>query len=459
MTYHTPASWHRMFILLTVCLLLNAWMLFTLEASEVEAGGEEAGGSWIDPNDWRQPAKILKLLDRPYSWQAAHEIEGPRNQGFIGWKHATFYTGVMELYRATNNPDYLDFLRNIGAANNWTMLEINGDRWRHADNHLIGETFINLYLEDGAQDPQRIAHVTQIFDRMMAEPWAGRKIYDWSDALFMSPPVWALLAYLYDDVRYLQELDKLWWDATDFLYDPVWDLYYRDKSYFNSLEANGKPVFWGRGNGWVIGGLVRILQYMPEDWPGRSRYVELFQAMAERGLATQMESGGWPASLLFPERFGFETEMSATSFYVYALSWGINYNLLERAVYGPAVEKGWLEMANFLTVEGGIQHIQIVGKEPGPVNDTLTEREYGYGAFILAGVQMANYFTADQTSTWLGYQTIFENGQILVDTADFLGWLEITHEPYVYSFTLQQWLYIKSSPPYPSQGSWIYVFR
>ena len=51
----------------------------------------------------------------------------------------------------------------------------------------------------------------------------------------------------------------------NYLYDKEEHLFYRDHRYFAKREANGKKVFWGRGNGWVLGGLVEILQALPKD--------------------------------------------------------------------------------------------------------------------------------------------------------------------------------------------------
>ena len=415
------------------------------------------GSGWVYDGDLTNPTDIFPLLDLVYNWQATR-IVPHNNQGIIGWKHATFYTGVMELYRVNPDQKYIDFLTQISENNNWTMLEVNGDLWRHADNHLMGETFINLYLEDGETKPVRIAHVTEIFDRMLAQPWDGRRLYDWCDSLFMSPPVWAMMAALKNDDKYLDELSRLWWDSTDFLYHPEWNLYYRDSSYFNSVEANGKPTFWGRGNGWVVGGLVRLLDYMPQDYAGRGAFVDLFRDMSARLLSIQMASGGWPSSLLYPERYNFDTETSGTSFYVYGLAWGINNGILDRATYGPAVEKGWLEMNKYVTEEGGIQNIQTVGKEPGPVDTALDGREYGYGAFILAGIEMAEYYSASQGDSWLGYPVTEANGQRWADTTGFMGWLEITAAPYVYSQSLGGWAYIVETTDLQS-GSWVYLFN
>lgn len=423
-----------------------------LEASAI-SNNRRPDGDFTNPDD------ILTILDLVYSWQAGN-LEPHNNQSIIGWKHATFYTAVMKLYQATGNPAYRDLLTGIAEDHDWTMLEVNQALWRHADNHLIGETYINLHIEDGEQDPAQIAHVTSIFDRMISEPWSGRRLYKWCDALFMSPPVWAQLAALKGDATYLAELDRLWWDATDFLYNDEWKLFYRDASYFNSIEANGKPTFWGRGNGWVIGGLVRLLEYLPGDYEGRQAYVDLYLEMMDQLASLQMESGGWPASLLYPERYNFQTEMSATSFFVYGLAWGLNNGLLDHATYGPATEKAWLEMANYVNADGTIANIQVVGKEPGPVDDGADGREYGYGALILAGLEMAQYYNASlPTATWSGFPVYAQDGGNWADTGSFMGWMEVSASPLLYSATLDGWIYMDEVPAIPESGSWVYIFR
>jgi len=42
----------------------------------------------------------------------------------------------------------------------------------------------------------------------------------------------------------------------------------------------GKKVLWSRGNGWVFGGITRILKYMPKDHGNYERYKALFIRMA-----------------------------------------------------------------------------------------------------------------------------------------------------------------------------------
>ena len=74
----------------------------------------------------------------------------------------------------------------------------------------------------------------------------------------LPPPVLARLNAATGDKKYVDFLNTMWWDTTDFLFDPEAKLYYRDKNYFGKLTPNGKKIFWARGNGWVMGGTVRV---------------------------------------------------------------------------------------------------------------------------------------------------------------------------------------------------------
>jgi hypothetical protein len=209
-----------------------------------------------------------------------------------------------------------------------------------------------------------------------------------------------------------------------------------------------------------VGGLARILRYMPDDWPTRGQYEALFRMMCERLRRLQMDSGGWASSLAYPEKFDNETEASGTAFFIYAIAWGINSGLLDRPRYGPVVEKGWAELCSCLNADGSIRNIQVVGQKPGAYEGGYDKREYGYGAFIMAGVQMAEYYSeATDPTSWSGYPVVADNGQLWVDTEGFLGWLELSHRPWQYVLSLQNWAWIEETDAIQEQGSWVYLIK
>ncbi|MGH7990129.1 MAG: glycoside hydrolase family 88 protein, partial [Limisphaerales bacterium] len=212
------------------------------------------------------------------------------------------------------------------------------------------------------------------------------ELWSWCDSLFMAPPAWVRLYAATGDERYMDFAVTNWWRTTDYLYDTNEHLYYRDSTFFKKREANGQKVFWGRGNGWVMGGLVRMLQYLPMNQPDRPRFEKLFKDMAAKIVSLQQPDGLWHSSLLDPANYPIK-ETSGSTFFTYALAWGVNQKLLDRAAYEPAVQKAWTALVGCVDARGKLTHAQPVGADPKKFNPDSTEI-YAVGAFLLAGSEV-----------------------------------------------------------------------
>jgi len=153
------------------------------------------------------------------------------------------------------------------------------------------------------------------------------------------------------------------------------------------LEANGEKIFWSRGNGWVMGGLVRILQELPKNYPAREFYESLFKEMSSRIVDLQQEDGLWRASLLDPASYP-GGEVSGSGFFCYALAWGINNKLLDRKTYLPFVKKAWIALNKCVDTEGRVGWVQPIGADPRKNFDENSWEVYGTGAFLLAGSEV-----------------------------------------------------------------------
>jgi len=94
----------------------------------------------------------------------------------------------------------------------------------------------------------------------------------------------AALARLTKQPRHalLDYMDREWWTTSSLLYDPVRHLYSRDATFLDHHEKNGAKLFWSRGNGWVLGGLARVLAYMPANYPSRGRYIDQYRKWPRR---------------------------------------------------------------------------------------------------------------------------------------------------------------------------------
>jgi len=318
-------------------------------------------------------------MRRVFDWQAAHPV-GINAENNNLWARAAFYAGVMAAYRATGERAYVEQATRWAESRGWRL----GDRPRHADDHAPGQTYLEIYLLK--KDPAMLANTKTTLDAMVAGPRPGREDWWWCDALFMAPPVLTRLYAATGDRKYLDFLDTMWWDTTDFLFDPAEGLYYRDKNYIGRPNANGKKVFWSRGNGWVMGGTVRVLQYLPKNHPTRGRYVRLLKTLAAAVARVQGEDGLWRPSLLDPAEAPVP-ETSGTGFFCYALAWGVNNGVLERRTYLPVVRKAWRGLVGHVREDGKLGWVQQIGAAPAKVT-AEDNQEYGSGAFLLAGSEM-----------------------------------------------------------------------
>lgn len=299
---------------------------------------------------------------------------------------------MMALAGISGDPKYRDALLAMGEANGWKP----GPRMYHADDLAVGQAYAGLYFL--YRDPKMIAPLRARLESILSAPPEVQslefhqpydqvsQLWSWCDSLFMAPPVWMQLFAATGDERYLDFAVKNWWRTTDYLYDRDEHLYFRDSTYFDRREANGKKILWSRGNGWVMAGLVRMLQLLPANHPSRTRFQQLFQKMAEKILTAQQPDGLWHSSLLDPESYPLK-ETSGSGFYAYALAWGVNQGLLDGAKFKPAIRQAWTALADCVDAEGKLTHVQPIGSDPKRFADDSTE-VYGVGAFLLAGSEL-----------------------------------------------------------------------
>ena len=297
------------------------------------------------------------------------------------WTYAALYAGFMAVPDAAGGKRYRDAMLAMGKKFNWQP----GPRLAHADDQAIGQTYLDLYRR--YHDPAMLAPIRQRMDAVMALPDdKAHPLWWWCDALFMAPPVLAKLSAITGDRKYLEFMDREWDITSTLLYDPATHLFYRDASFLNKHEANGKGLYWSRGNGWVMAGLVRVLTEMPADYPSRGKYVTQLQQMAQQIASLQGEDGLWRPGLLDPGAYPLP-ENSGSAFYVYALAWGVNNGVLDRARYLPVIQKAWAGLVAHIYVDGRLGCIQPIGAAPGDYTATASY-VFGAGAFLMAGSEV-----------------------------------------------------------------------
>lgn len=330
-------------------------------------------------------ADIVVDMKRVADWQIAN----PSKHAIHDWTQAPFFLGLSNLHQVTGDGKYLEALDGFGKNLSYGP----GPRVTHADDHAVLQAWLELYRQD--RDPAKLKPSVGHFDKIVAElskegPKSisgGTFTWCWCDALFMSPAVWTHLSQITGDPKYLAWADKEWWTTTDVLYDATHHLFYRDNRFFTKRTPSGKKVFWSRGNGWVAGGIVHVLDYLPADHPSRTKYLGLYHDMMYALLKLQNADGLWRTSLLDPQDpMG---ESSGSSFFVYSMAWGINRGLLPADTFRPVVMKGYQALQKNIQPSGMLGFVQKIGEAPDKQDTTAESTEvYGSGAFILAGSEI-----------------------------------------------------------------------
>jgi len=303
------------------------------------------------------------------------EEQGP------SWRLCAFYVGALAAYEATEAASYRELALQWAQANDW---QLRSSRARNADFQCIGQVFLELYLHD--RGPHRLQHTRETFDAIMTDPRPGNEAWSWADALFMAPPVLARLTAATGDTTYVDFMSQQFWEASAPLFDPEHGLYYRDTRYVDWQTASGKDVFWLRGNGWVLAGIARVLQFLPAGHPSRKRFVDRFRTMAAAVVPLQGKDGFWRTSLHDPGEYP-APESSGTALFCYALAWGINAGYLEERRYRAVVLRAWVGLEAAVDDRGRLGWVQDVGSRPGPVSAEDTG-VYGAGTLLLAGSEL-----------------------------------------------------------------------
>ena len=340
--------------------------------------------------------EILSIARKVADWQIKefsnnkYAVKEPK-----GWIAGALYMGMFDWAELSGDNQYFDWLKKVFNRQHWQV----ADRMYHADDVCVSQTYIDMYTK--YKEDKMLLPTTARIDWVINNPSNGGLDIDyskplsyerwsWCDALFMAPAVYTRLYTLTGNKKYMIFADAEFKATYNHLYDKDDKLFFRDSRYFGQQEANGKKVFWGRGNGWVIGGLAEILKTLPaEDTEYRPFYLQLFKELSESLANLQNKDGFWHASLLDPDSYP-SPETSATGFIVYGLAYGVNQGYLPADKYLPVIQKGWNALVSAVEPDGKLGWVQPVGADPRKVTREMTEL-YGTGAFLMAACEMYKF--------------------------------------------------------------------
>ncbi|MDR1666798.1 MAG: glycoside hydrolase family 88 protein [Bacteroidales bacterium] len=329
---------------------------------------------------------IRSVMLKAANWQLQHPKHDPRD-----WTNGALYAGIYATWETTRSKPLYRAMTEMGEKAQWQPFK----RWYHADDIAICQLYLDLYRRE--KKPEMIQATVDTVKKFIAHPYPTKGVevikWWWCDALFMAPPALVKLGLVTANAELLKKNDEYYRECYDLLYDREEHLFARDLNFVikndgkDRRESNGKKIFWSRGNGWVMAGLARILEELPDDYPRRPFYEQLFREMAAKIISIQQPDGLWRTSLLDPDAYP-GGEASGSGFYCYALAWGINSGLLEKATFLPAVQKAWTGLNRCVNEEGRVGWVQPIDGNPRRNVNADSWEVYGTGAFLLAGSEV-----------------------------------------------------------------------
>jgi rhamnogalacturonyl hydrolase YesR len=327
-----------------------------------------------------QPAAIDKAMHKVADWQLARTMQHLDKI----WTSSVLFAGFMAASEASGDPKYRDAMLAMSKQFEWKLRT----PYPNADDISVAQTYLELYLR--VPSPERIGPTREqldiLIDLKTLKPGDDRLPWWWCDALFMAPPVWVKMYKATGERKYLDYVHEQWRKTYDLLYDKEEHLYARDVSYIPKREQNGKKIFWSRGEGWVMGGLARTLDYIPKDDPQRPFYIQQLREMSARIAQLQGEDGLWHAGLLDPASYPLP-EISGSALFVFGMAYGVNQGYLDAKVYRPVIERAWAGILKHVYADGRLGGIQQTGAEPA-FYLPASSFNYGVGGYLLAASEL-----------------------------------------------------------------------
>lgn len=339
---------------------------------------------------WTQE-DVKTVADTVYNW-AIKEYQKDRSYCNQGWISGVLYNGLFDWAEASGNKSYFDFMNRIFSRYYWQL----GDRMYHGDDLCVGQVYLDMYAK--YRKKNMLVPTKARLDWILENPPAeniditkGRSDrWNWCDALYMTPAIFTRLSTLTGHKKYTKFAHKEFLACYNHLYDNSEHLFFRDGKYLKQTNAEGKKIFWSRGNGWVLAGLAEILKTLPEnDKKYRPFYVQLFREMSNKIASLQGKDGYWRSDLLSPDIYPMP-ETSGTGLFTYAMMYGINAGILDTETYLPVVEKGWDAMVKAINTEGKVGWTQMVAQKPGKVVKKDT-RGYSAGSVLMIASEIHKY--------------------------------------------------------------------
>lgn len=334
------------------------------------------------------------------------------------YEHGFVLKAIEQVWQETGEARYWRFIHDYVDA----LVEPGGDirTYRLEEYNLDqvnpGKMLLPLYRAAGDLRYKKALDLlrTQLQNqpRTRAGGFWHKQIYPyqiWLDGLYMAAPFYAEYARSFDQpagfddvVQQMVLIESRARDSKTGLLYHAWDESRQQR--WAHPDTGCSPHFWGRAMGWYAMALVDVLDYLPDDHPGRAALTAILQRVAEAVVRVQDQATGlWHQVLDQGGRPGNYLEASASCMFIYALAKGVRKACLApglmaaaRKGYSGALERfiavddrGWVNLNGTCSVAGLGGTPYRDGSFEYYVGEPVATNDYkGVGAFILAAVEI-----------------------------------------------------------------------
>ncbi|MCB0475786.1 MAG: glycoside hydrolase family 88 protein, partial [Flavobacteriaceae bacterium] len=278
-----------------------------------------------------------------------------------------------------------------------------------------------FYLYQVTKEPRFLKAMDTLHKQLEGQPatteggYWHKKIYPdqmWLDGVYMAEPFHARYAkYFMNKEAATKIYDKivLQFDLIEkHNRDPETGLYYHGWDESREQRWADKKTglsqnFWSRGMGWYGMAMVDVLDYLPEDHPGRERIIGYLNQYAQAIIKYQDTSGTWYQVLNFPGREGNYLEATGSCMFTYTLAKGVAKGYLPERYMENANKAFRGILKEFISVdENGLVNLNQCCAVAGLGGDPYRDGSYEYyinekirsndpkgtGPFILAALEL-----------------------------------------------------------------------
>jgi unsaturated rhamnogalacturonyl hydrolase len=254
---------------------------------------------------------------------------------------------------------YMDyFVDEEGNIRNYNECDYNLDKINPGNNLII------LYQRTGQEKYRKaLEQLGAQLENQPHNPDGGfwhKGIYPyqmWLDGVYMSSPFMARYANALNEPAWLDEVVRQVTVIEAHTRDPESGLLYHAYDHSRGMKWSDdvtgcSPHFWGRAMGWYMMAMVEVLDYFPEDHPGKLRIAGILQRTAV-ALKQVMDPGTglWYQILDMGGSPGNYLEASASCMFVYAFAKGAHKGYLDKEYLDLAVRSFDSILEEFITVE------------------------------------------------------------------------------------------------------------